>query len=70
MNRNGTCTAQRAEELHMADVRTQEEWESPDSAEQEKNADTPSAPTAAEQKDIDDVVADEYRDDRFQASDN
>jgi hypothetical protein len=58
----------------MADVRAQDEWEPPSStdqeADQEKNAESPANPTAAEQKDADDVIADEYRDDRFQASDN
>ena len=52
------------------DRKRDDEWESPSSTEQEKNAETTSTPTAAEQKDVDDVVADELSDDRFQASDN
>jgi hypothetical protein len=54
----------------MADVRTQNDAEPPSSTDQGKNAESPENPTAAEQKDADDVIADEYRDDRFQASDN
>jgi len=54
----------------MADVRTEEESEPPSSNAQEKNAEKESNPTAAEQQDADEVIADEYRDDRFQASDN
>jgi hypothetical protein len=70
MNRNGTCSADRFGGVHMADVRKQDEAEPPSSSEQEKNAESQSNPTAAEQKDVNEVVADEYRDDRFQASDN
>jgi hypothetical protein len=44
--------------------------ESPKPAEPEKGSEDSSNPTAAEQKDIEDVVADELNDDRFQASDN
>lgn len=53
----------------MADDRTRDEQEAPSSAESEKGAETTPSPTA-EQKEIDEVVADELRDDRFQASDN
>ena len=70
MIRNGTCSADASEELHMADVRKPDDREPSSSTEQEKNAESPSTPTAAEQKDADEVIADEYRDDRFQASDN
>jgi hypothetical protein len=59
-----------SKELHMADDRTRDEQEAPSSAESEKGAETTPSPTAAEQKEIDEVVADELRDDRFQASDN
>ena len=52
----------------MADDKRREEWEPPSSGDQKKGDET--LPTAAEQKDIEDVIADEYRDDRFQASDN
>jgi hypothetical protein len=58
-----------SEELHMADDK-REEWEPPSSTDEEKDTETSSTPTAAEQKDVDDIIADEYRDDRFQASDN
>ncbi|OLC43513.1 MAG: hypothetical protein AUH43_20550 [Acidobacteria bacterium 13_1_40CM_65_14] len=58
-----------SKELHMADDRTRDEQEAPSSAESEKGAETTPSPTA-EQKEIDEVVADELRDDRFQASDN
>src|SRR5262245_38768288 len=57
-----------SEELHMADDKRREEWEPPSSPDREQDAETP--PTAAEQKDVSEVIADEYRDDRFQASDN
>jgi hypothetical protein len=59
-----------SEELHMADDKRREEWEPPSSTDEEKDTETSSTPTAAEQKDVDDIIADEYRDDRFQASDN
>ena len=54
----------------MSDDRTRDEQDAPSSAEPEKGAETTSSPTAAEQKEIDEVIADELRDDRFQASDN
>jgi len=54
----------------MADDRDRDGQETPSSTESEKNAETMASPTAAEQKNVDDVVADELRDDRFQASDN
>jgi hypothetical protein len=54
----------------MADVRTQDDTEPPTSTDHEKNAESPANPTAAEQKDAHEVIADEFRDDRFQASDN
>jgi hypothetical protein len=59
-----------SKELPMSDERNRDEQETPSSAEPEKGADSTSSPTAAEQKEIDEVVADELRDDRFQASDN
>jgi hypothetical protein len=58
-----------SEELHMPDERKRAD-ESPKPAEPEKGSEDSSNPTAAEQKDIEDVVADELNDDRFQASDN
>ena len=54
----------------MADVRTQEEGEPLSSDALQKEAEKEASPTAAEQKDVDEVIADGYRDDRFQASDN
>ena len=48
----------------------QREYESPKPTEPEKGSDDKSNPTAAEQSDVEEVVADELNDDRFQASDN
>jgi hypothetical protein len=59
-----------SKELHMSDERNRDEQETPSSAEPEKGTETIPGPTAAEQKETDEVIADELRDDRFQASDN
>lgn len=46
------------------------EYESPKPAEPSKASNDSANPTAAEQMDVEDAVADELSDDRFQASDN
>jgi hypothetical protein len=46
------------------------EHESPKPAEPAKGSDESSDPTAAEQMDVEEAIADELSDDRFQASDN
>ena len=46
------------------------EHESPKPAEPEKGSEESPNPTAAEQMDLEDAIADELSDDRFQASDN
>ena len=53
----------------MSDDRKRE-YEAPQPTEPEPASDERSNPIAAEQADVEDVVADELNDDRFQASDN
>ena len=64
------ATLSASKELRMSDERNRDEKETPSSAEPEKGAETIPTPTAAEQKETDEVIADQLRDDSFQASDN